>query len=104
MKNLIVKLLVKLVNLNVKETLSSVDQSILSKWLYISYKDNGWKQYYTLRKKTLLQMLSLGIDNDKEYWQIVGRMKELQALSVNINQEVKRREKNKIKSKKNSNI
>ena len=93
MKKLIVKLLVKLVNLNISENLGVVDQTLLSKWLYTSYKDNGWKQYYTLRKKTLLQLLSLGIDNDKEYWQTVGRIKELQALGTNINSELKRREK-----------
>lgn len=99
MRKLLIKLLVKLVRLNISENLGLVDQGALGKWLYVSYKDNGWKQYYTLRKKSLLQLLSLGIDNDKEYWQTVGRMKELQALSSNINYEVKNREKKNKKQK-----
>jgi hypothetical protein len=46
-----------------------------------------------------LNLLSLGIEKNNEYWQIVGRMKELQALSVNITDEIRRREKS-IKVKK----
>jgi len=93
MRNLIIKLLARILKLNLSENLGVVDKGVLSKWLYVSYKDNGWKQYYTLRKKSLLQLLSLGMENDKEYWQTVGRIKELQALSTNINHELKRKEK-----------
>jgi hypothetical protein len=93
MKKLIIKILIRLVGSDISESLSIVDQDALNKWLYVSYKDNGWKQYYTLRKRSLLNLLSLGIEKNDEYWQVVGRMKELQALSTNINAELKRREK-----------
>jgi hypothetical protein len=93
MKNLIVKILVRLVNLNLSESYGVVDKQKLDKWLYVSYKDEGWKQYYTLRKKSLLQLLSLGVENNSEYWKTVGRMQELNALSTNINAEIKRRKK-----------
>lgn len=93
MKNLIVKILIRLVNLNLSESYGVVDKQKLDKWLYVSYKDEGWKQYYTLRKKSLLQLLSLGVENNSEYWKTVGRMQELNALSTNINAEIKRRKK-----------
>lgn len=99
MKKIIIKILMRLVGSDISESLNVIDQSALNKWLYVSYKDNGWKQYYTLRKRSLLNLLSLGIEKDDEYWQIVGRMKELQALSVNITDEIRRREK-RIKVKK----
>jgi hypothetical protein len=99
MKKLIIKILIKLIGDSILGQVDLVDQSALNKWLYVSYKDNGWKQYYTLRKRSLLNLLSLGIEKNNEYWQIVGRMKELQALSVNITDEIRRREKS-IKVKK----
>lgn len=97
MKGIILKLLIKLVRLNISNDLGVVDRDKLQKWLYVSYKDDGWKQYYTLRKKSLLQLLSLGAGNDEEYWKIVGRMAELKALSNNITGEVDRRKKIKKK-------
>lgn len=97
MKKLILKILIRLIKLNISDNLGIVDRDKLNKWLYVSYKDEGWKQYYTLRKKSLLSLLSLGVEHDREYWEIVGRMKELTALSNNISFEVKSRLKKKKK-------
>lgn len=91
MRQFLVNILVKLVNLNVREDLGLVDRGKLQKFLFMAAKDDGWKSYYTLRKKSLLSLLSLGTDYNNEYWQIVGRMKELNAMSANINAELKRR-------------
>jgi len=93
MREFFIKILIKLTRINVSEKLGIVDKDKLNKWLYVSYKDEGWKQYYTLRKKSLLQLLGLGIEDKKEYWQVVGRLKELQSLSSNINHELNRRKK-----------
>ena len=98
MNELFIKLLIKLTKLNISDNLGRVDRDKLNRWLYVSYKDDGWKQYYTLRKKSLLQLLSLGISDSNEYWKIVGRLEELKALSVNISIEMDRIKK--IKEKK----
>lgn len=100
MKKILVKILTKLTNFNSFNDFGIVDESKISKWFYISYKDDGWKNYYTLRKRNILALLSLGVDRDEEYWQLVGRMKELKSLSANINLELARRKKKEAKSKK----
>lgn len=81
----------KLVGLSIREDLGIVDKGKLQKFLFMAAKDDGWKSYYTLRKKSLLSLLSLGTGYNNEYWEIVGRMKELNAMSANINAELKRR-------------
>lgn len=91
MKQQIVNLLMRLVGLNIREDLGLVDRGKLQKFLFMAAKDNGWKSYYTLRKKSLLSLLSLGTGYNNEYWEIVGRMKELNAMSANINSELQRR-------------
>lgn len=91
MRQFLVNILIRLVRLNVTEDLGIVDQGKLQKFLFMAAKDDGWKNYYTLRKKTLLSLLSLGTGYNNEYWETVGRLKELKALSVNINAELQRR-------------
>lgn len=91
MRQFIVNLLLKIVHLNIKEDLGLVDKSKLEKFLFMAAKDDGWKSYYTLRKKSLLSLLSLGTGYNNEYWEIIGRLKELSAMSTNINSELKRR-------------
>ena len=91
MEQFLVNLLMKLVGLNIREDLGLVDRGKLQKFLFMAAKDDGWKSYYTLRKKSLLSLLSLGTGYNNEYWEIVGRMKELNAMSANINAELQRR-------------
>ena len=93
MKKFILKLILKLTNLNLSENLGIVDKDKIQKLLFMSVKDDGWKNYYTLRKKSLLSLLSLGTGYNKEYWEIVGRLKELNSLSANISVELQRRKK-----------
>ena len=91
MRQKLVNLLMRLVGLNIREDLGLVDRGKLQKFLFMAAKDDGWKSYYTLRKKSLLSLLSLGTGYNNEYWEIVGRMKELNAMSANINSELQRR-------------
>ena len=56
----------------------------MNQWLKLSYKDRGFKNYYTMRKKYLMNSLSLGLEG-KEMYETLGRLNELKALSVNIN-------------------
>lgn len=89
MKKWILKVLYKLT----EEEFHAIDREVLRKWLFVSYKDHGWAHYYTMRKRTLLNKLGLGISDQQEYWETVGRLQELKGLSANINQEVQRRKK-----------
>lgn len=86
MKKFWIKFLLKLIKINIEKDLSEQNKESLEQWLFYCYKNNGWRQYKDLRKKNLLQLLALGIDKDEEYWQVVGRLKELEALNANINQ------------------
>lgn len=99
MKQFLVNLLMRLVGLNIREDLGLVDRGKLQKFLFMAAKDDGWRSYYTLRKKSLLSLLSLGTGYNNEYWEIVGRMKELNAMSANISAELQRRKTNSEKNK-----
>lgn len=106
MKQFIVNILLRLVGLGLREELGIVDKGKLQKFLFMCTRDDGWKSYYTLRKKSLLSLLSLGTGYNNNYWEVVGRLKELSALSANINQELQRREQliKKQKEEKEDNI
>ncbi len=59
-------------------------------WLFKSYKDEGFKNYYTMRKKYLVNLLLLDL-SDKERAKTQGRLEELRGLSTNINTEFGKR-------------
>jgi hypothetical protein len=61
----------------------SLDVDTMNKWLMMSYRDNGFKNYYTMRKKYLVSKMALGIEG-KEMWETLGRLNELKALAGNI--------------------
>jgi len=65
-------------------TPEKVEEDALHKWLIHAWNDRGFKGYYTMRKKSLVNLLALGLEG-KEQWKIVGRLEELKALSSNIN-------------------
>jgi hypothetical protein len=88
---ILIRILLKIFNLNISEDIGIVDNGKIQKFLFMAAKDDGWKNYYTLRKKSLLSLLSLGTGYNREYWEIVGRIKELKAMSVNVNSELSRR-------------
>lgn len=100
MKKYFIKFVLKMLDIYYLSQFGFVDKDKIKRWLFVSYRDGGWINYYTLRKKTLLQLLSLGSGDDKEYWKIIGRIEELKSLSANIKKEQERREKMKVKKEK----
>ena len=52
-------------------------------WLFKSYKEEGYKNYYTMRKKYLVNLLLLDL-KDKERLKAQGQLQELVVLSNNI--------------------
>lgn len=77
------KLLLKIIKDDVYQ-IGPVDTKIMEDWLRFSFRDNGFKHYYTMRKKSLASLLMLGIEG-KEQYETLGRLKELKQLSTAIN-------------------
>ena len=71
---------------------SKIETEKMKDWLYESYANDGYKQYFTLRKKAIQNELTIGLKGE-EYWKKIGRIEELRALNSNINKEVERRKK-----------
>ena len=90
MKKYIIKILIKLLGDNFSQ-LNQTDIPKLQEWLFDAYKNNGYAQYYTLRKKYISNLMSVGLSWE-DYLICLGRIQELRSLNQNINQEVKRRE------------
>ena len=67
-----------------------IDEKKMQDWLYRSFKDDGFKNYYTMRKKYLVNLQLMDL-SDKERAKAQGRLEELKGLSTNINAEYKRR-------------
>lgn len=71
-----------------------IEMKKMQDWLYASYQNDGFKNYYTTRKRYLVNLLLLDI-SDKERLKTQGRLEELKGLSTNINAEFKRRKEKK---------
>ena len=69
-----------------------MDAKKMKSWLWKSFEDEGFKHYYSMRKKYLINLLALGIEG-KEQAEALGRLKELKALASNITEEFKIRKK-----------
>ena len=95
MRKFLIKILLKIVGENPFE-ISKIETEKMQEWLFDSFQNEGFKQYFTLRKKVIQNELTVGME-EKEYWQKLGRIDELRALSDNIKREVDRREKLKKK-------
>ncbi|MHA1167873.1 MAG: hypothetical protein ACTSRU_08640, partial [Candidatus Hodarchaeales archaeon] len=74
--------------------IDDIEVKKMQTWLWKSFGDDGFKHYYSMRKKYLVSLLSLGVEG-KEQAEALGRLKELKALASNIADEYKKRKKNK---------
>lgn len=91
MKKIFLKVLIALIGDDPFD-ISRVDTKIMQDWMFESFQNDGYKQYYTLRKKYIQNELTVGME-ESEYWKRIGRIEELRALNDNIIKESKRREK-----------
>ena len=86
---MIKKLLLKLLGNDIYQP-EVIEVKKMQDWLFKSYKDSGFKHYYTMRKKYLVNLLCLDL-KDSERYKAQGRLEELKGLSINIGTEYKRR-------------
>ena len=97
MKKILLKILIKLIGEDPFE-IGSVDTKKMQDWLFESFGREGYKQYYTLRKKFIQNELTIGME-EKEYYKRLGRIEELRALNDNISNEAARRDRIKKQQK-----
>lgn len=67
-----------------------IDKAKMDDWLYASYNNDGFKNYYTMRKRYLFNLIVEEEDPIKRA-RLKGRLDELRGLSANISEEYKRR-------------
>lgn len=96
------KILIKILGNDIYQQ-SFLDVEKMNKWLKMSYKDDGFKNYYTMRKKYLINKMALGIEG-KEMYETLGRLDELKALSANISTAFKILKKNPYLTKKDRDV
>jgi hypothetical protein len=89
---MIKKLLIKLLGNDIYQP-EQIEVKKMQEWLFKSYQEEGFKHYYTMRKKYLVNLLLLDL-SDKDRAKAQGRLEELKGLSTNINSEFKRRKEN----------
>lgn len=81
MRFFIIRLLMKLSGGLAPEEISKVDTGKMEEWLTkLSSTEEGYKDYYTFRKKQLLTSLTVP-RGDQEYWMTLGRLQELQYMN-----------------------
>ena len=86
---MIKKLLLKLLGNDIYQT-ETMEVKKMQDWLFKSYQEEGFKNYYTMRKKYLVNLLLLDL-TEKERAKAQGRLEELRGLATNINAEFKKR-------------
>lgn len=88
-------MLIKIFRWLIKDELFKVDvamdQRSMQKWLFDSFNSQGFKEYYTMRKKALSRANLQVMTKFEDYLENACRFKELESLKTNIELEVKRR-------------
>ena len=86
---MIKKLLLKLIGNDLYQP-EEIEVKKMQDWLFKCHKDEGFKSYYTMRKKYLVNLMLLDL-TEKERADARGRLNELRGLVNNINAEYKQR-------------
>lgn len=80
------KLLLKLLGNSIYQP-GQIEIKRMQEWLFKAYGDEGFKHYYTMRKKHLYSYLALQSVKGEDRWIAQGRLEELKSLSANITKE-----------------
>jgi len=97
MRLLLVRLLLRLLS---DKSYKMIKDDVIQEWLVsLSSSDSGYKGYYTIRKKAILGVLGIGLEQ-KEYWTNLGRLAELKHLNNLSMDLIKKRDAKKNKKKK----
>lgn len=87
MRILLIKILLRLLS---DSSPKLMKDKIVQDWLMsLSDDKSGYKGYYTIRKKTILEVLGIGVEQ-KEYWVNMGRLLELKHINTLSNDLLKK--------------
>ena len=87
MRIFLIKILLRLLS---DTTCKHLNDKIVQEWLMsLSDDKSGYKGYYTIRKKVILETLGVGMEQ-KEYWVNMGRLAELKHLNTLSNDLIKK--------------
>ena len=79
MRILLIKMLLRLLS---DFSHKKMKDDIIQEWLMsLSSDRSGYRGYYTIRKKTILDVLGIGVEQ-KEYWMNLGRLAELKQMNT----------------------
>ena len=98
---MLIRLLLRLLS---DKSYKMIKNDVIQEWLMsLSSSDSGYRGYYTIRKRAILGLLSIGLEQ-KEYWTNLGRLAELKhlnQLSMDLikKQTTKKKERKKPKKK-----
>lgn len=84
-----IKLILKLLQNRLYQQ-EPIDVQKMRDWLWKSFKEEGFKGYYTMRKKYLVNLQLLDL-SEKERHKAQGKLEELSALRSNMETEAKTR-------------
>jgi hypothetical protein len=78
MRIFLIKLLLRLLSDNSSKQMKD---EVVQEWLMsLSEEKSGYKGYYTIRKRAIQGVLSVGLE-PKEYWMNLGRLAELKQMN-----------------------
>ena len=87
MRIFLIKILLRLLS---DSSCKQINDKLVQEWLIsLSEEKNGYKGYYTIRKRAIQEVLSIGI-GQKEYWMNTGRLAELKHMNTLSNDLIKK--------------
>lgn len=78
MRLFIIKILLRLLG---DKSYKAINEEMVKSWLMgLADEKCGYKGYYTIRKKAILDLIGLGLEQ-KEYWLNMGKLSELKHIN-----------------------
>ena len=101
-KRFFTRWLFKLLDGEIKLDYLKIDKAAMTRWLFESYEDKGFKHYFQYHDLKILKEMGFGVESHR-YWMLVGRRLQLLSLYEDMKKswdfEKKRRDQESRKSK-----
>lgn len=75
-KRLIIKILFRLLDENLKIEYNKIDKQSLEQWAFESFDNKGWRSYFAYEDLKILKALAQGQQRD-QYFLLIGRRLQL---------------------------
>jgi len=98
LRNLIIRILFRLLDRTLKIDYKKIDQKAYESWLFDSFDNKGWRSYFAYTDLKILKELSFGQPTEK-YNMLIGRRLELLYLFDAMRRSFENRKSEKEKKK-----